>query len=266
MMAYNDEESDLDSLMDYMIDQENEAEINNMVNDDLADRVHAEEDMVNYCKQRRHEIENNLIDIELNLPSMDYHPPDENWELFGKAIANNSTVKTLIHCAHMSTRSPSPKQFESFWERVSTNQSIYTLLLRNYDINGGVEFFTIMQHFLKRICTLELCDNNIDVRGAQVFGKILSSRDCNLGKLVLYGSVTSNNLWRATCSALNSPYSNLFSLEIQDADIDDECMDVLSYALGNNSHLIWLTILDCYDVTTRGGKHLLHLFKVTLLH
>ena len=42
MMAYNEEESDLDSLMDYMIDQENEAEINNLINDNLADREHAE--------------------------------------------------------------------------------------------------------------------------------------------------------------------------------------------------------------------------------
>ena len=49
MMAYNEEESDLDSLMDYMIDQENEAEINKLVSDDLVYREHAEEDMVNYC-------------------------------------------------------------------------------------------------------------------------------------------------------------------------------------------------------------------------
>ena len=254
MMAYNDdEESDLDSLMDYMIDQENEAEINNLVNDALADRVHAEEDMVNYCKHGRHQIENNQI-VELNLP-MDYYPHDGNWELFGEAIANNSTVKTLIHWAHMNT-SPSPKQFESFWGRVSANQSIDTLLLRNYDMDGGVEFFfTIMQHFLKRIYRLELCENNIDVRGAQAFGEILSSRDCKLWKLDLYGSMKRNDLWRATCSALNSPHCNLFSLDIQDADIDDECMDVLSYALGN-SHLIWLKILDCYDVTTRGWEAL----------
>jgi len=75
MMAYNEEESDLDSLMDYMIDQENEAEINHIVNDDLADRVHAEEDMVTWCKKGRRQIENNLIGIELNLP-MDYYPHD----------------------------------------------------------------------------------------------------------------------------------------------------------------------------------------------
>ena len=252
-MAYNEEESDLDSLMDYMIDQENEAEINNCINDDLADRVHAEEDMVNYCKHGRHQIENNQI-VELNLP-MDYYPHDGNWELFGKVIANNTTLRTLIHWAHMNT-SPSPKQFESFWGRVSTNQSIHTLLLRNYDIDGGVEFFTIMQQFLKRLCTLELCENNINLRGAQVFGEILSSRDCNLWKLDLSGSVTSNNLWRATCSSLNSPLCTLLSLDIQDADIDDECMDVLSYAMGNNSHLVWLQILDCYDVTTRGWESL----------
>jgi len=72
-MAYNEEESDLDSLMDYMIDQEVEAEINNLVNENLASREHAEEDMVNYCKQGRRQIENNLIGIELNLP-MDYYP------------------------------------------------------------------------------------------------------------------------------------------------------------------------------------------------
>jgi len=165
-------------------------------------------------------------------------------------------MKILIHWAHEHTN-PSPKQFESFWGRVSANQSIYTLLLRNYDIDGGVDFFTIMQQFLKRICTLELCQNNIDMRGAQVFGEILSSRDCNLWKLDLCGSVTSNNLWKETCSALNNPHCTLFSLDIQGADIDDECMDVLSYALdNNNSHLKWLQILDCYNVTTRGWESL----------
>ena len=253
MMAYNDEESDLDSLMDYMMDQEVEAEIHNLVNDDLADREHAEEDMVNYCKQGRRQIENNLIGIELNLP-MDYYPHDGNWELFGEAVANNSTVKILTHWAHMDT-SPSPKQFESFWGRVSTNQSIHTLLLHNYDIDGGVEFFTIMQQFLKRICTLELCENNIDVRGAQVFSEILSSRDCNLWKLALSGSVTSNNLWRATCSALNNPQCTLFSLDIQGADIDDECMAHLSNVL-INSHLILLKILNCNNITTVGWQAL----------
>ena len=106
--------------------------------------------MVNFCKQRRHEIENNLIGIELNSPDLDYYPHDDNWELFGEAIAKNNTLRTLIHWPHRNTP-PTPKQFESFWGRVSASQSIDTLLLRNYDIDGGVDFFTIMQQFIKRI-------------------------------------------------------------------------------------------------------------------
>ena len=168
-----------------------EAEIHNLINDDLADRVHAEEDMINYCKQRRHEIENNLIDTELNLPDIDYYPHDGNWELFGEAISNNDTLRTLIHWPGTYGH-PSPKQSKSFWERVSTNQSIHTLLLRNYDIDGGVEFFTIMQQFLKRICTLELV-RIILTRGARKYLEKFYHLE-----IAIYGSLICLVVLRAT--------------------------------------------------------------------
>lgn len=177
-MAYNEEESDVDSLMDYMIDQEAEAEINNVINDDLAYREDAEEDMVNWCNQGRRQIEKNLIGTELNLP-MDYFPHDGNWESTGRAIANNNTLRIIIH----RESDTDICLIKSFYGRVSANQSIDTLLLRDYDIRGGEVFFTIMHHFLKRLWRLELCGNNIGVRGAYAFAEILSSRDCKLKQL-----------------------------------------------------------------------------------
>ena len=142
---------------------------------------------------------------------------------------------------------------KSFWGRVSANQSIDTLLLRDYDIRGGDVFFSIMHHFLKRLWRLELCGNNIDVVGAHAFAEILSSRDCKLKQLDLTGSMKSS-VWKTIVHGLSSP-CRLLSLDIQEADMNNECMAHLSNVL-INSHLILLKILNCNNITTVGWQAL----------
>ncbi len=138
-------------------------------------------ELVRKYHEKRQQIENNedpsLTDLHM---ALSFFPHDNDWEGAGRAIGSNIHLKQLwmgSPCKYelLLNKKISIEKFEAFWRGVSNNSSIETLMLHNYDIQGGTSFFHVASDFLKRLKELDLSGNNIDDQGAVVLSEILSS-------------------------------------------------------------------------------------------
>ena len=84
--------------------------------------------------------------------SRQYWPYDGDWQGAGRAIANNNYLNELYVGQYNSPdhemNTATLEQFTEFWGLVSDSTSIKKLILNNYSLLGGKEFFTVMEKFI----------------------------------------------------------------------------------------------------------------------
>ena len=164
-----------------------------------------------------------------------------------------------------------------FWGLVSDSTSIKKLILNNYSLLGGSEFFTVMEKFIgQQIVELRIDKADMNDEGASVLASTLSKENV-LETFKIGGGVSvepwrinrstdplTYEGWKSIVGCLQSPHCKITFLKISESTMDDATASILADGLRNNSHIKKLVMSKCEGVTDSGWQSIISTLQTTV--